>query len=98
MNLVGSAEPGKDILPEGNYTIAGEPGTGSKGGLDYADTVGIISEDLFPTGSPVDILEISGLGKLGTAGLGQFSLTQGLLVLMALSNRIRSTKTRKFKV
>jgi len=49
---------------EGDYSIDGVPGTGSKISLDYSDTAGLITGHLLPTGNRTDILEIKGWGKL----------------------------------
>jgi 2-methylaconitate cis-trans-isomerase PrpF len=49
---------------EGNFSIDGVPGTGSRISLDYSDTAGLITGHLLPTGNKKDILEIKGLGKI----------------------------------
>jgi len=49
---------------EGDYSIDGVPGTGSRISLDYSDTAGLITGHLLPTGNKKDILEIKGLGKV----------------------------------
>lgn len=49
---------------EGDFKIDGVPGTGSKIRLNFADTAGASTGKLLPTGNPIDILEVKGLGKV----------------------------------
>ena len=55
---------GKKAQVEGNHTILGVPGTGSKIVLDFADSAGGITGKLLPTGNVVDILEVEGVGDI----------------------------------
>ena len=49
---------------EGDYHIAGVPGTGGQIALDFSDTAGAVTGKLLPTGNPVDRLDIPGLGPI----------------------------------
>ena len=48
----------------GDCVCPGVPGTGAKIMLDYSDTAGAFSGKILPTGNPVDILEVPGIGPL----------------------------------
>jgi hypothetical protein len=48
----------------GDCVIDGVPGTGAKIMLDYSDTAGAVTGKMLPTGSPTDVLEIAGWGKI----------------------------------
>jgi 2-methylaconitate cis-trans-isomerase PrpF len=50
--------------PEGDYAIAGVPGTGSKIVLDFLDPGGAITGKLFPTGQVREILHVPGIGHI----------------------------------
>ena len=50
--------------PEGEYTIAGVPGTGSKIVLDFLDPGGSVTGKLFPTGQVRDILFVPEIGHI----------------------------------
>ncbi len=50
--------------PEGEYAIAGVPGTGSKIVLDFLDPGGSVTGKLFPTGQVRDILHVPGIGHI----------------------------------
>jgi 2-methylaconitate cis-trans-isomerase PrpF len=49
---------------EGDYHIAGVPGTGAQIALDFSDTAGAVTGKLLPTGNPVDRLDVPGLGPI----------------------------------
>jgi 2-methylaconitate cis-trans-isomerase PrpF len=49
---------------EGDYTIAGIPGTGSKITLHFFNPGGSVTDRLFPTGNVMDILDVQGIGKI----------------------------------
>src|SRR5438876_2593394 len=49
--------------PEGNYTIPGVPGTGSKIVLDFLDPGGAVTGKLLPTGQVRDVLHVPGIGR-----------------------------------
>lgn len=49
---------------DGDYQIAGVPGTGAKILVDFAGAAGALSGRLLPTGHPSDELDIPGVGKL----------------------------------
>ena len=51
-------------LINGDYEVAGVPGTGAQIQIDMAGTVGSRTGKLLPTGNPVDRLEIDGFGPL----------------------------------
>jgi 2-methylaconitate cis-trans-isomerase PrpF len=48
----------------GDYAIHGVPGTGAKIILRFSDPGGAVTGKLFPTGNPLDSLEVPGVGKL----------------------------------
>lgn len=49
---------------DGDYSIAGVPGTGSEISIDFSDTAGARTGKLLPTGNPVDKMEVTGFGNL----------------------------------
>lgn len=49
---------------EGEYMIAGVPGSGSKITLRFSDPGGSVTGRLFPTGSLVDTLDVPGVGSV----------------------------------
>lgn len=49
---------------EGDYALDGVPGTGAPIELDYRLTAGSATGKLLPTGNPVDILDVPGIGKI----------------------------------
>lgn len=49
---------------EGEYAIHGVPGTGAKITLRFSDPGGAVTGQLFPTGNPMDSLEVPGVGKV----------------------------------
>ncbi|NVM22846.1 MAG: 3-methylitaconate isomerase [Desulfobacterales bacterium] len=48
---------------EGDYFIAGVPGTGAKIVLDFSDSAGAITGKLLPTGNVTDVLRVEGEGE-----------------------------------
>ena len=48
----------------GDYAIDGVPGTGSKILLDYSATGGTVNGKILPTGNPVDIVAVPGVGEI----------------------------------
>ena len=48
----------------GDYHIDGVPGTGARIDLDFSDTAGAVTGRILPTGSPVDRLEVEGVGSI----------------------------------
>lgn len=50
--------------PAGEYAIHGVPGTGSRINLRFFDPGGSVTGQLFPTGNPLDALDIPQLGKV----------------------------------
>jgi 2-methylaconitate cis-trans-isomerase PrpF len=48
----------------GDYSIAGVPGSGSKITLRFSDPGGSVTGRLFPTGNPVDILDVPEVGRI----------------------------------
>jgi methylitaconate Delta-isomerase len=56
-------ENGKAKYP-GDYAIDGVPGTGSKILLDYSATGGTVNGRVLPTGNPVDLVSVEGVGDL----------------------------------
>ncbi|MCT4632852.1 MAG: proline racemase family protein [Firmicutes bacterium] len=51
-------------MVDGDYRIAGVPGTGSEISIDFSDTAGARTGKLLPTGNPVDKMEVTGFGTL----------------------------------
>lgn len=49
---------------DGEYAIAGVPGTGSKIVLRFVDPGGAVTGKLFPTGNPCDLLQVGSLGTV----------------------------------
>jgi hypothetical protein len=49
---------------QGDYHMDGVPGTGSKITIDFSDTAGLITGRLLPTGHPMDLISVDGLGKI----------------------------------
>jgi 2-methylaconitate cis-trans-isomerase PrpF len=58
-----STRDGKSLYI-GDYSIDGVPGTGSKILLDYSGTGGTLTGKLLPTGNPVDIISVPGIGDI----------------------------------
>jgi len=58
--------PTTDGLPEveGDYAIDGVPGTGAKITLEFLAPGGSMTGRLLPSGQPIDVLEIPGIGHL----------------------------------
>jgi len=52
------------VVVEGDYEIAGVPGTGAKIKLDWKNIVGIESGALLPTGHVVDRISVPGIGDI----------------------------------
>jgi len=48
----------------GDYVIDGVPGTGSKILLDYSATGGTVNGKVLPTGNPVDVVSVAGVGEV----------------------------------
>ncbi len=48
----------------GTYKVPGVPGTGARILLDFADTAGGATGSLLPTGNPVDLLDVAGVGRI----------------------------------
>jgi 2-methylaconitate cis-trans-isomerase PrpF len=48
----------------GDYSIDGVPGTGNKILLDYSATGGTLTGRILPTGKPVDVISVEGIGKM----------------------------------
>ena len=49
---------------DGDYSIAGVPGTGAKITVDFAGAAGALTGRLLPTGHPQDELDIPGVGRI----------------------------------
>lgn len=52
---------------EGDFAIAGCPGTGAKIVLDWADSAGSITGKLLPTGNVTDVLHVEGEGDVNAS-------------------------------
>jgi hypothetical protein len=48
----------------GDYRVPGVPGTGARILIDFADTAGGATGRLLPTGNPVDVLDVPGVGLI----------------------------------
>lgn len=48
----------------GDYTVPGVPGSGAPILIDFADTAGGATGKLLPTGNPVDLVDVDGIGPL----------------------------------
>lgn len=49
---------------EGDYEIAGVPGTGAKLKIDMAGTIGSFGKGLLPTGNVIDVIDVPGVGQV----------------------------------
>ncbi len=49
---------------DGDYRIAGVPGSGARIGMDFSDTAGAVTGRILPTGNPRDTLEVEGVGQI----------------------------------
>jgi 2-methylaconitate cis-trans-isomerase PrpF len=49
---------------EGDYSVAGVPGTGARIGLDFSDTAGAVTGRMLPTGNVRDVLQVDGVGQV----------------------------------
>ncbi|MBR4194084.1 MAG: 3-methylitaconate isomerase [Oscillospiraceae bacterium] len=56
--------PGGAVAYEGDFYIAGVPGTASPVKLKFVDPAGTLGKGLLPTGSAVDVLEVPGYGPV----------------------------------
>src|SRR5690606_14387830 len=52
-------------MERGDYVVPGVPGSGARILIDFADTAGAATgRGVLPTGRPVDVLEVPGLGAI----------------------------------
>jgi 2-methylaconitate cis-trans-isomerase PrpF len=51
-------------VSSGDYTVPGVPGSGAAILIDFADTAGGATGELLPTGNPVDLINVDGIGPL----------------------------------
>ncbi len=56
--------PGGEVAYEGDFTIAGVPGTASPIRLKFVEPAGTLGHGLLPTGNAVDTLEVPGFGPV----------------------------------
>jgi 2-methylaconitate cis-trans-isomerase PrpF len=49
---------------DGDYRIAGVPGSGARIAMDFSDTAGAVTGRILPTGNPRDTLDVEGLGPI----------------------------------
>lgn len=56
--------PGGHVEYDGDFAIAGVPGTAAPLKLRFVEPAGTLGRGLLPTGNAVDVLEVPGLGKL----------------------------------
>lgn len=54
---------GKAVV-DGEYSIAGVPGTGAKIMMDFSGTAGAVTGKMLPTGKTKDVIDVPGLGKI----------------------------------
>jgi 2-methylaconitate cis-trans-isomerase PrpF len=56
---------GGKLVVNGDYAIAGVPGTGAKTTVNFSETVGALAnKGLLPTGKPVDRARVEGVGEI----------------------------------
>ena len=53
-----------DVVYDGDFAIAGVPGTASPVKLKFVDPAGTLEKGLLPTGNAVDTLDVEGFGKV----------------------------------
>lgn len=53
-----------EVVYDGNFSIAGVPGTASPIRLKFVDPSGTLGKGLLPTGNVVDVLEVPGFGSV----------------------------------
>ena len=56
--------PGGEVAYQGDFYIAGVPGTASPVKLKFVDPAGTLGHGLLPTGNAVDVLEVPGYGPV----------------------------------
>ena len=56
--------PGGEVAYQGDFCIAGVPGTASPVKLKFVDPAGTLGHGLLPTGNAVDVLEVPGYGPV----------------------------------
>ena len=56
--------PGGEVAYEGDFYIAGVPGTASPVKLKFVDPAGTLGHGLLPTGNAIDVLEVPGWGPV----------------------------------
>lgn len=49
---------------DGDYSIAGVPGSGARITLDFSDTAGAVTGQILPTGNATDTLDVEGVGQI----------------------------------
>jgi 2-methylaconitate cis-trans-isomerase PrpF len=49
---------------DGDYSIAGVPGSGARIMLDFSDTAGAVTGHILPTGNATDTLDVEGVGQI----------------------------------
>jgi 2-methylaconitate cis-trans-isomerase PrpF len=49
---------------DGDYSIAGVPGSGARIMLDFSDTAGAVTGRILPTGNVTDTLDVEGVGQI----------------------------------
>ncbi|MDR1777838.1 MAG: hypothetical protein LBR31_08455 [Desulfovibrio sp.] len=56
---------GGKLVVDGDYAIAGVPGTGAKTTVNFSETVGALAgKGLLPTGKPIDRAVVNGVGEI----------------------------------
>ena len=76
------------VVYEGDFAIAGVPGTASPIRLKFVDPAGTLGKGLLPTGSPVDVLEVPDLMPAPQgAGIFAFRGGNGGLLRLALGEQ-----------
>ena len=53
-----------EVVIEGDYQVAGVPGTGARIELDFCDSAGAATGKILPTGNAKDTINIDGIGDL----------------------------------
>lgn len=54
-------------LSEGDFQIDGVPGSGAKTMLDFSETCGTLGKRILPTGKPVDLIHVQGIGEVSVS-------------------------------
>ena len=59
--------PGGRITYDGDFSISGVPGTSAEVKLAFRNPGGAVTGSLLPTGNPIDLIEVPGIGRLAVS-------------------------------